>query len=97
MLSGHDELVVVTAEVRAHLHVAALGSGETAVEVDALQARLAPHADHVAQVDVGRRADHRRGVAEGVAIRPLPTRTVIGTTRSSRGSMANVVGVKPMR
>ena len=68
MPAAHDQHVGVAAEVRAHLHVAALGGGEPAVEEDPLRARIAPPADHVPQVDVGRGADHRGGVAEDVAV-----------------------------
>ena len=70
MPASHGQHVGITGEVRAHLHVATLSGLESAVEEDSLGARGAAATDHVPQVDVGRRADGRCGVAEDVPVPP---------------------------
>jgi len=50
--------------------VATLSGLEPAVEEDSLRAWEAPRADHVSQVELGRRAHHRGGIAEDVPVPP---------------------------
>ena len=67
------EHVRVAPQVCAHLHMAALGAPQPAVEEDPLRARIASPSDHVPQEDASRRTDHRGGVSEHVALRaPRP-------------------------
>ena len=68
MPASHDQHVGIAAEIRPHLYVAALSGGQPAVEEYPLRAREAPHANHVPQIDAGRRTHHRGGATEDIAV-----------------------------